>query len=162
LPPAIKFIPGKNYILSNNDTFVTCTAGIWNCNVTTNVKVSSGTHAWTVKLSTGYKNGMMIGMTPFDTDMTTTNIYDKYGFYFWSDQSSLYSGPFNYMNKVYASTQKLVKGSTITIKVDFNNTTISFVINGTDCGIAYKSFPIDKPLSLCILLCYANESVELM
>jgi len=67
-----------------------------------------------------------------------------------------------YSYKQYSNTGRLATGSVVTVKLDMDKKEISFVINGTDYGVAYNNIPTDKELRLCILLHNANDFVEIL
>jgi len=85
------------------------------------------------------------------------------GWYFYADNSSLFSGPpQEFRCKTYSNTGRLASGSTIKVILDMNKRTIGFAINGKDYGVAFEKIPVDKELCSCVMLYKANDCVEIM
>jgi len=157
-----KFIPGNNYALSNDDK---CAAKIgkeigWDCNVLGNIIVNSGIHLWKVKIIKSKFSNIMIGVVPSDANVSHKDIYTKCGYFIKAHNSKLFSGPpYNYNNNPFCNAGRLLDETIITIKLDFNERTISFIINGTDYGVAYNDF-LDKELQLCVIMNDTKDIVE--
>jgi len=162
IPNADIFTPGQNITLSNDNKKATQTGLVYgHCNILGNKQVSCGLHQWTVKL-VKMRMEIIIGIAPFDVNKNQANLYGSCGWYLYCNKSTLYSGPpMNFSNKAYSDTA-LTQGSTITVKLDIDKKTISYVINGTDYGIAYQDILTDKKLSLCVVLYAPNDCVELV
>jgi len=161
----LTFIPGSNYILSNNNRRATKTSA--SCQnesiILGSIRVSSGIHLWFVKILKTKNTNPMIGVVPHDVNRNQTEIYNKCGWYFSCYSNQLYSGPpFNYEGFVYNSIEKVSDGHIVTVKLDMIKRNISFIINGTDYGIAYNNIPTNKELSLCVILFYPDDIVELV
>jgi len=125
-----------------------------------NKRYSNGFHEWTTKIVHHTSNSQsMIGVAPFGEKITT----GWSGWYFMTISSTLYSGPpMNFSSLKYANTGALVSGSTVKVRLNMNTKTISFVINGVDCGVAYSNIPVDIELCLSIMIFYKNDSVEII
>jgi len=154
------FTIGSNYKLSKSKKIATKSTqyAAFDANILGNETYSNGVHQWTVKITGTY---YMIGIAPFNINRNGTNMHTQCGWYLCND-STLYSGPpMSYSNKKYTNTD-LATGSTVSVKLDIDNKTIAFAINGTDCGVAYNDILTDKELSLCTILCSINDSVQIM
>jgi len=55
----------------------------------------------------------------------------------------------------------LTTGSIVSVKLDMDKKEISFIINGIDCGVAFKNISIYKELCLCVIL-PNNSSIEIV
>jgi len=202
------FSPGPNYALSNNNKIATINNNVsgYEANVLTKGFLK-GTRIWNIKITTG-NSGFFIGVAPIDIDQNGTTMYSQNGWYFYTYNSTLFSGPpMNYSGKQYSNTSLqrpfgafgitpapsgihrnsfanngvqppvlvptmaifnnvspmiVSTGSTVSVKLDMDKQEISFIINGTDRGVAYNNIPTDKKLCLCVILRSTNDSVELI
>ena len=50
----------------------------------------------------------------------------------------------------------------IGVVIDTKVGELSFVLDGKECGVAYKGIPLDKPLVPCVLLNCADDTIELI
>jgi len=158
-----KFIPGNNYGLSNDNKSATKIGkdqSAWDCNVLGNIIVNSGTRLWTVKIVKSKYSNIMIGLVPSDANVSQKDLFTKCGYFINAHNSRLYSGPpYNYNNNPFCDSGRLLDQSIVSIRLDFNEKTISFTINGTDYGVAYKAVP-DKELQLCVIMNDPKDVVE--
>jgi hypothetical protein len=157
-----KFIPGNNYALSNNDKYATKVGKdtAWDCNVLGNIIVSSGIHLWNVKILKSKFSNIMIGVVPSDANVSQKDIYSKCGYFINAHNSKLFSGPpHNYNGTPFCNAGRLLDETIITIKLDFNERTISFIINETGYGVAYKDI-LDKEFQLCVIMNDTKDIVE--
>jgi len=105
----------------------------------------------------------MIGVAPHNIDLNVTEIYRRCGWHLHTYSSTLYSGPpMSFNGKVYSNTSQLATGSTVSVKLDMDKKEISYIINGTDYGVAYNNIPIEKELCLCAMLYTSNGSIEIV
>jgi len=155
------FVPNPNNILSNNNKTATKTNGQcpWTA-VLGRKRLSKGTHQWNIKITAG---DHMIGVAPNYIDQNGSHYHTKCGWYLYVKDSTLYSGPPNsFWNQAYSATGQLALGSIVSVKLDMDNKVISFIINGTDYGVAFNNIPIDSELSLCAILNNYNDSIEIL
>jgi len=97
----------------------------------------------------------MIGVAPHTIDQNGVNLYNKCGWYLHTRYSTLYSGPpMSFKGKAYATTDLLLAAgsrfSTVSVILDMDKKEISFIINGTNCGVAFQNIPTDVELCLCV------------
>ena len=100
----------------------------------------------------------MIGVAPSDFDINSSS-YNTCGWYFYCDNSTLYSGPpFNYSNK---NTNLSKVNNEIIVVMNMKKRTLKFIINNEDKGESYTDIPMDKPIYPAVLLYDTNDSVEI-
>ena len=160
------------YLKWNNSRVVTKIDGNKYCTVIGNAPIPSGTvTSWKINASSN-GSGIYVGVAPSDIGLNEDNNFEKCGWYFCYSGSKLFSGPpHKYSGKDYGprglfttlfnginSFFRIVVG----VKMDTTKGEISFALNGTDLGVAYKGIPLDKPLVPCVLLKNKDDSVELV
>jgi len=164
LEPKIQhqFLPLPSYTLSNNNKCATAASTInGNSSVFGNIKVSSGLHSWTIKILK-ITTSIMIGVVPSNANNNTV-LYNTNGWYLDAYDSTLYCGPpLSYGTKKYSNTGRLVNGSTVTVKLNVDNKTITYIINGTDYGVAYNNITSNTEMSLCVSIWNGDDSVEIV
>jgi len=159
----IKFLPGDNYILSINDKRATKTGQTkWDTCILGNQQVSSGVYVWTLSIVHSIKSYIMVGISPANINRKDQQLYTKCGWYFYCNNSTLHSGPpTSYSNRSYSNTGQLSQDATVSVKLDVDRKTISYIINGMDYGVAYQNIPTQGKLCFCVLMSNANDTVEL-
>lgn len=122
-----------------------------------------------VNLRDSQRANVNVGVAPYDINQNRREVYSKYGWYFCCYYSTLTSGPphnYNFRDKEYGPRKKNKEyvhiGDTVSVVVDTTTGTLSFAINGTNFGVAYKEIPLDKPLVPCVHLRNEYDSVELI
>ena len=58
--------------------------------------------------------------------------------------------------------QYVHRGDSAGVVMDTTNGDLSFALDGVDLGVAYEGIPLDKPLVLCVILRYKDDSIELL
>ena len=89
------------------------------------------------------------------------------GWYFYSYESSLWSGPpHKCKRKEYGPRKEngnyVHTGDSVGVVMDTTKGELSFTLNGVILGIAYEGIPLDKPLVPCVILYWKGDSVELI
>ena len=116
-------------------------------------------HKWKIKLLNVIKKELMVGVAPVDFDINSSS-FDTCGWYFYSANSTLYSGPpFNYDNK---KTNLSKVNDEIIVVMNMKKRTLKFIINNQDKGDFYTNIPIDKPLFPAVLLYNQNDSIKIV
>ena len=101
----------------------------------------------------------MVGVAPIDFDINSSD-YSNCGWYFYCNNSCLYSGPpFSYSGK---GTNLSKVNDEIIVIMNMEKRTLKFIINNEDKGDSYTNIPIDKPLFPAICLYDINDSVEII
>ena len=150
-------------IVGDNDGY--CCTIIWNTPLPLN-KVTS----WSIKILKSGENdggGIYVGVAPSDINQNEGDNYGKSGWYFNCFTSTLYSGPpHKYRRKVYGPRKEngeyVHTGDSVGVVMDTAKGELSFALNGVNLGVAYEGIPLDKPLVSCVLLCWKDDSVELV
>ena len=162
----------KKYFLDENNPRIAIKSGKngW-CTIIGNTPLPlNKVTSWSIKILKSKFNdgvGILIGVAPFDIYQNEPDNYKKYGWYFNSLDSTLWSGPpHRYWDKEYGprkgNGQYVHTGDSVGVVMDTVKGELSFVLNGVNLGVAYEGFPLDKPLVPCIPLCYEGDSVELV
>ena len=159
------FKEGPSYSLSNNNRKVTAqgTDG-WNKVVLGKASISEGKKTWTLKINKIANSAILIGVAPSNIDQSMIDPSEKCGYYFYTADGLLWSGPpFNYTGKEYEEWGTVNKwGNTVGIELDWEEGTLSFSHEGKKLGVAYSGIPKDQPLNLCILFWDVEDEVELL
>ena len=159
------FLPGPNYSLSNNNKIITKTGNNngWDVTAITNSNILNGIHRWSLKIINTQNSNFMIGIAPNSINQSQQNNYNQCGWYFYTYNSTLHSGPpFKYAGQSYCNNGKLTNGTIIDLELNMNNSTIKYFINGQDCGVAYQGIPTNQTLKFVVLLLNTNDCVELL
>lgn len=93
-------------------------------------------------------NYMMIGLASRNTKPDGENS-ETCGFYVYSSDASLWSERAEDRRRPYGEPKKAKKmesGSIVEVLLENGNTTIRYIINGTDCGIAFEKLDPREPL----------------
>ena len=116
-------------------------------------------YKWKIKILNTQNKCIMVGVAPIDFDINSS-IHNSCGWYFYCNDSTLYSGPpFNYV----AKKTKLNKvNDEIIIVMNMEKRTIKFIVNNEDKGNSYTNIPIDKPLFPSVCLYETNDSIEII
>ena len=142
----------KNNILTktgNNNSWMGC--------ICDNELEKSKESIWKIKILKSLYNFIMVGVAPIDFDINSSNY--KYGWYLFCHDSTLYSGePHNYLHK--ETNLNKVKDE-ITIIMNMEKKTLTFLIGNENKGESFKDIPIDKPLAPVVLLYHTDDSVEI-
>ena len=108
-----------------------------------------------------------VGVAPLGVDQDKDENHFKCGWYFGCYASKLFSGlPHGCWNKPYGPRKEDGKyvhtGGTVGVVMDPTKGELSFVLNGVNLGVAYEGIPLDEPLVPCVILCWKDDSVELV
>ena len=150
----------KYEISGEKENIMTKTGKIgWMGTICENELEKSKEHKWKIKILKTLHKNIMVGVAPIDFDINSS-IYDNCGWYFYCNNSTLYSGPpFNYSNK---NTNLSKVNDEIIVIMNMEKRTLKFIINNEDKGDSYTNIPIDKPLFPAVCLCNINDSVEII
>ena len=124
--------------------------------------------SWSIKiLKSGTEDGrsILVGIVPYNVNPSEDN--RKFGWYLDCSTSTLHSGlPQEYEDKPYGPRkgfgQYILEGSNVGVVMDTAKGELSFVLGGTNLGVAFEGIPLDKPLVPSVLLYYKGDSVELV
>ena len=115
-------------------------------------------HKWKIKILKSNHKYIMIGVASSDFDIHSSS-YNTCGWYFYCENSTLYSGPpFNYSS---LKTNLSKVNDEVVIVMNMKKKTLKFIINNEDKGISYNNIPIDKPIFPAVLLDEKNDSIEI-
>ena len=115
-------------------------------------------YRWKIKILKSGNKYIMIGVAPIDYDINSSNY--NCGWYFYSYNSCLYSGPpFNY-NGMGTNLSKVKEE--IIIVMNLNKRSLKFLINNEDKGESYTNIPLDKPIVPAVIIHDCNDSVEII
>ena len=111
--------------------------------------------------------GICIGVAPFDVDQKMDRNFMENGWYIDCGVAELLSGPpHNSMGTEYGPRKNVGEyvheGDTVGVVMDTTKGELSFVLGGTSYGPAYEGIPLDKPLVPCVILNWAEDTVELL
>jgi len=157
----LQFLPASPYTLSKNNK---CATLFTNANTVVsifgNIKVSSGSHSWKVKILK-MTTSIMVGVVPSDADNMKV-LYNTKGWYFHCFDSTLYSTSPTNSNKAYSKTGRLADRSIVTVNLNVDSKTISYIINGTNYGVAFNGIASDATMNLCVSIWVIGDSVEIV
>ena len=124
---------------------------------------------WDVRIlkSANSRGGILVGVAPFDIDQNSNENQRACGWYFHCFFSTLWSGlPHDYKNKDYGPRkedgQYVRTGDPVGVVMDTAKAELSFVLGGVNLGVAYEGIPLEKPLVPCVILWYAQDTVEIV
>lgn len=125
--------------------------------------------SWDALITGGWMNGasrIYMGVAPFDINQNDNENFERCGWYFFFNGSSLCSGPpHNYKWKRYlpkAENHVSVRlNGRYGVIMDTEKGELSFAFNCVNYGVAYEGIPLDKPLVPCVIIGGLNDSVEL-
>ena len=126
--------------------------------------------SWSIKILESRDNNggsIYIGIAPSDINQNEVENCNKCGWYFDCFDSTLLSGPpHNYREKEYDPRKErkyhyVRKGTNVGVVMDTTKGSLSFVLDGMNCGAAYEGIPLNKPLVPCVILFLYGDSVEL-
>eukprot|EP01089_Gocevia_fonbrunei_P011434 TRINITY_DN2473_c0_g1_i2.p1 TRINITY_DN2473_c0_g1~~TRINITY_DN2473_c0_g1_i2.p1 ORF type:complete len:316 (-),score=79.02 TRINITY_DN2473_c0_g1_i2:71-1018(-) len=156
--PVLKWKQGPNYTVSGNDIVKTSGKEAWDATALFDVPFSSDLCEVSVKLKKTYNSNIVIGVAPTSLNQSQVNNYNQCGWYIHKS-GTLYSQDGD-NNKQYTSSTK--EGGIVIVRVDLKKGEISFVVNGSDCGVAFRSIPTTTPLCLAVCLAHDGDVVELV
>ena len=115
-------------------------------------------HKWKIKILKSGHKWIMVGVAPNDFDIHSST-YSNCGWYFYCENSTLYSGPtFNYSN----SKKNLSKvNDEVVVVMNMKKRTLKFIINNEDKGDSYTNILLDKPIIPSVLLFHKNDLLEI-
>ena len=124
---------------------------------------------WTIRVLSSAKNngrGILVGVAPFDIELSEEDNFEKSGWYFDCYESTLSSGPpHKYKGKGYGPRKKdgeyVHTEDAIGIVMDTTKGDLSFVLNGVNFGVAYEGIPLNNPLVPCVLMLLEGDYLEL-
>ena len=138
--------------------------------ITTECLQPGATVAWKIRYVNATKHGCCggVGVAPADINQNKDQNCFNCGWYYNPYASVLRSGPpmklrdkkYGYKDRSFGST--LSTGDEIGVVMDMANGTLSFVLNGKDCGVAFEGIPLDKPLFPCVLTGHLGDTVEII
>jgi len=138
--------------LSNNNlvAYKNGTYDKWNCTV-----LGTFCREFTIKVLSNEK-AFMIGFASKDINLDGIQNHAKNGYYLFPSNGHLYAED-GTDNKSYAKACHF-EGNVITCQWSLVDKYISFIINGKNCGIAYKN--INKDLYPCFLGCSSKCQIQ--
>ena len=159
-----QFKPGQNYIISNNGLIATKNNGGngWNCTVFGDKEIPKNKISkWKIKLNSDTKQSwdIIIGIGP--SNPNNEKEFYKNCWSFMSSNSKLVlksTSTTEYNNH----SERLKKGDIVEVIVDRKLGNLSFVVNGSDYGIACTSIPKEDILYPTITLYDQNLQIELV
>ena len=159
-----KFKPGQNYIISNNGLIATKNNGGngWNCTVFGDKEIPKNKISkWKIKLNSDTKQSwdIIIGIGP--SNPNNEKEFYKNCWSFMSSNSKLLlksTSTTEYNNH----SERLKKGDIVEVIVDRKLGNLSFVVNGSDYGIACTSIPKEDILYPTITLYDQNLQIEIV
>ena len=165
----------NGYALARDNTKkATRTAGDhdWDCAVISCSPIpQNAVLHWGVKITrsrNGNGRNIYVGVAPFDVDLSVGRNFEKCGWYFHCYDSTLCSGPphgYAWPGVEYGPRKEAGQytrtGDVVGVVTNTVCGELSFSVNSTDLGVAYKEIPLDKPLVPCIILAYKDDSFEL-
>ena len=114
-------------------------------------------------------SGIIVGVAPSGIDQNEDENTEKCGWYFHCYESTLYSGPphnYKYPGKEDGPRKEdgeyVHTGDSVGVVMDTAKGELSFALDGVNHGVAFEGIPLGKPLVPCVLLCYQEDSVELV
>ncbi|EGD75412.1 hypothetical protein PTSG_06488 [Salpingoeca rosetta] len=163
-PTTCKFTPGEKYTLNTRQDTVTKTVDNYQWDTNALGEAIPATGITTVRFTIMQTGGaILLGLAPSSFNRDGTSMFNQSG-WFVHTNSTLYSGPpTSFRGKTYdASTGRLSNGAVVDMVVDRNARTISFIVNGTNAGVAYQNVfqPTDE-LFPCAILYQHNDSVRM-
>ena len=115
-------------------------------------------YRWKIKIIKTSNRNIMVGVAPIDFNINTSDW--KEGWFLVCHNSSLYSGPsFNYIGK---KTNLNIVNQEITLIMDMNKGSLKFQIDNDLNEAEYLNIPIDKPITLAVLLYNKEDSIEII
>jgi hypothetical protein len=185
-----RFISGPNYAVSKDGLQISktpkhapkqqsgawydesddeCEYGEWDVTAITNPIPSSGIHHFKFRIvSYQYHGSIMFGVCPANINQSNKDNHKLCGWY-CSGDGKLHSGPpQSASNEQYDATMQSTQYRPaddlreVEVKMDMINGQISFIVNGTDRGVAYTDIPINQDLCFCVLLFAPNDTVRIM
>eukprot|EP01089_Gocevia_fonbrunei_P011433 TRINITY_DN2473_c0_g1_i1.p1 TRINITY_DN2473_c0_g1~~TRINITY_DN2473_c0_g1_i1.p1 ORF type:complete len:314 (-),score=73.88 TRINITY_DN2473_c0_g1_i1:71-1012(-) len=154
--PVLKWKQGPNYTVSG---IVKTGLTGWNATALLDVPFSSDFCEVSVKLKKTYNSNIVIGVAPTSLNQSQITNFTQCGWYIYTCNGTLYSQS-GESNKQYTS--KTAEGGIVIVRVDLKKGEISFVVNGSDCGVAFRSIPTTTPLCLAVCLAHDGDVVELV
>ena len=159
-----QFKPGQNYIISNNGLIATKNNGGngWNCTVFGDKEIPKNKISkWKIKLNSDTKQSwdIIIGIGP--SNPNNEKEFYKNCWSFMSSNSKLLlksTSTTEYNNH----SERLKKGDIVEVIVDRKLGNLSFVVNGSDYGIACTSIPKEDILYPTITLYDQNLQIEIV
>ena len=159
-----QFKPGQNYIISNNGLIATKNNGGngWNCTVFGDKEIPKNKISkWKIKLNSDTKQSwdIIIGIGP--SNPNNEKEFYKNCWSFMSSNSKLVlksTSTTEYNNH----SERLKKGDIVEVIVDRKLGNLSFVVNGSDYGIACTSIPKEDILYPTITLYDQNLQIEIV
>ena len=121
-------------------------------------------YRWKIKILKTQNKHIMVGIAPNNFDINLSD-YNNCGYYYYFNNSTLYSGPpYSYYgeNSFLSKLNDDIDNNEIIIIANLKKRTLKFIINGEDKGDSYKDIPDDKPLSPAVILYNQNDSVEII
>jgi len=151
---------GPNYTIEGNKITKNDPSESFNANALLSTAFSAGFCEASVKILNTKDSNILIGVAPTSLNQAQLSIYASCGWYFNAANSKLYGQ--GVLGKEYSHTGIIENGGIVNVRVDLQRGGISFSVNGTDCGVAYKKIPTDEPLCLCVIMYAVGDSVEFL
>ena len=157
------FIPGPNYIISQNNRTVTkYGSSAWNANAIGSEAIPLGTITLiNFKIEKTLSSNFMFGIAPQSIDQNITIGYKSCGWYYHSQNGGLYcQPPLSYNNFKFRNDSYLPDKTIITIIVDTKIGKVSYKINGSKPKAAYHlTFP--ENIVPCVGLYDNGDSISI-
>ena len=121
-------------------------------------------YSWKIKILNTRSYQIFVGVSTIDFDPKTSSYLSSQncGWYFFIQNSTLYSGPpFNYQGKGTNINIKKANNE-ITVIMNMKKRTLKFIIDNDDKGDSYTDIPIDKPIVPSVMLYNINDSREIV
>ena len=159
-----KFKPGQNYTISKNNSVATKNGGgnNWNCTIFGDKEIPKDKISkWKIKLNSDNKQSwdILIGIGPNNPNNENC-FYRKCWSFLCSNSELILLG--DSTTKYNKNSGRLKKGDIVEVIVDRKLGNLSFVVNGTDFGIACNKIPKEDILYPTITLYDQNLQVELV
>ena len=116
-------------------------------------------HRWKIKILKTKKRRISVGVATIDFDINSLDPGETCGWYFYCENSLLYSGPpFYYFDKESGLNNV---DDEITVIMNMKKKSLKFIINDEDKGDSFTNIPIDKPIFPSVLLMDQDDSIEI-
>ena len=151
----------RKYVISgeNQNIFTKTGNGSWAGTICENELEKNKEHSWKIKVLNTQGYNFSIGVAPIDFDINSSTD-TTCGWYLYCSGNTLFSGPPHKFNG--KATNLNAKKDEIKVVLDMNKRTLKFIIDNEDKGESYTDIPVDKPLFPAVLLCNANDSVQIL
>ena len=118
-------------------------------------------HIWKIKILKTKDYYIMIGIatSDFDFNRASYETNNNFGWYYWCNDGSLFSGPPH--NYQYKGISLKSKKNEVTVVMNMKKRSLKFIIDGEDKD-CYRDIPLEKPIFPSVLLYNKDDSVEII